>query len=146
MTSAALIDPDVLMIGDLRQHRRGPEPKRPYLCVSAWCAHCRHPHIFPWPDNFRLESVEVVDLTCRGDRPWAGRRVLVGLDPDRRAEHQRLSEHHAEQLRRFLVERRLAHQFADQRARDRTYYRDYPDALPLPTPCLPFVPQFSSHP
>jgi hypothetical protein len=129
ITSAALADPnDVLLVGDLMVHRKGAEPRRPYLQVAAWCPFCRHEHFLPWPDVFRLDSVEPVELPCRGGPQFGGRRVFVGLDPGRRAEQKRISDDFAASLRRFLVQRRLERQLVESRLGDRSYLRDFPEA------------------
>jgi hypothetical protein len=129
ITSAALADPDVLLVGDLQVHRKGAEPRRPYLQCVAYCPTCRHEHFFPWPDVFRLDSVEPVELPCRGGLQFPGRRAFVGLSPRRRAEHQRIADDFAASLRRFLVQRKLERQFAESRAADRSYLRDCPDVI-----------------
>jgi hypothetical protein len=115
-------------VGSLEIHRRGPERLRPYLQVHVWCPHCRSYHTFPRPDSFRLEAtVGPVEMPCRC-RPFDGKAVYLGLDPDSRAEQRRLAESFQASLRRWNIQRRLERQFAESRAESRAYLRECPEA------------------
>ena len=124
VTTAALSDPAILLVGVLRQHRRGAIPGRPYLDLLAHCPVCRCIHTLPWPDVFRLDAAELVAAPCpRG--PWKGQRIAIGLDPVRMAEHRRIATDFASRLRRWRAERRLA----EASAIDRKHFREW-DLLP----------------
>ena len=113
-----------VLVGDLRQHRRGPIPGRPYQMIEAWCPACRDMHSLSLPDVFPIDGVELVDAPCnRG--PWAGQRIAVGLDPGRRAEHRRVAADFAARLRRWRVEQGLRHQLAAERKLDRVHHREW---------------------
>jgi hypothetical protein len=128
-TIAALQDPDVLLVSSLETHRRGPEKLRPDLQIHVWCPHCRHHHHFPWPESFRLEAaLGPVEMPCRC-RPFDGKAVYLGLDPDQRGAQRWLAESFRATLRRFEIQRRLERQFAETRAADRSYLRDFPEAI-----------------
>ena len=121
LTIHAVPASDPVLVGTLRAHRLGRVKGRPVLTCEAWCAFCRGPHAVEWPDPpFGLECVRPLKVPCRSG-PFAGREVMVGLDPDRHAEHARLVRHHAQALRRWRSEQRLRHQFAEARAIDRKH-------------------------
>jgi hypothetical protein len=123
VTTAALADSDVLLVGTLHQHRRGTIAGRPYLQIVVHCPICKAPHYLPWPDTFRLDSAEMVTAPCPKG-PWAGGRVAVSLDPDRMAEHRRMASDFAARLRRWKTEARLREQFATERSKERAYRRE----------------------
>ena len=129
VTTAALSDPAILLVGVLRQHRRGAIPGRPYLDLLAHCPVCRCIHALAWPDVFRLDAVELVDAPCpRG--PWEGQRIAVGLDPTRLAEHRMEVAGFTARLRRWRSEQRLRHRLAEEREANRRHLAEGWDVLP----------------
>jgi hypothetical protein len=123
MTTSALSDSAILLVGPLAQHRRGSIPGRPHLELLAHCPVCRCVHAMPWPDVFRLDGAELVDAPCPKG-PWKGQRIAVALDPTRMAEHRREAADFAARLRRWRVETRLRRSLAEARALDRKHLAD----------------------
>ena len=124
LTIYAVPPSEPVLVGTLRMHRLGRVKGRPVLACEAWCAFCKEAHAVEWPDPpFMMEGVVPTVPPCRSG-PFAGREIMVGLDPDRHAEHGRTIRHHAQALRRWRSEQRLRHQFAEARAIDRNCLRD----------------------
>jgi hypothetical protein len=121
LTIAALdlIDTIPLLVGGLRQHRRGPIPGRPYLRVIAHCPICRIPHSFAWQDTFRPDAVDLVTAPCARS-PWAREKIGIALDPDRQAENSRIAAGFTAALRRWRVEARLRNPLAVERVEARS--------------------------
>jgi hypothetical protein len=116
LTTAALQDADVLLVGPLLTHRRGPVRGRPYLALSIWCHECRHEHSFPFPDDGRPDVALPVSMPCREPCRWSGRRVYVAADPRRHDESRRALDRHALDLRRFLIRERIERELEMERA------------------------------
>lgn len=117
ITASSLEDPDVLLRGVLSIHHRGPERRRPYLMVTAYCPVCRHDHFFPWDDEFPLSAIIPVELPCR-DREIASRDGYLGLEDDRHEDNQRVMIEFRRLLARYKARKRMYGYFAMNRAGD----------------------------
>jgi hypothetical protein len=114
LTTQALVD-QPLLVGRLRQHRRGPVAGMPCLILEAWCPACRDVPCVAWPSPSRPDSVIVATSPCRRG-PWVGSGVAFGLDPERMSEHRKIMDSHAAAVRRFEVEQRFRHQLREDLA------------------------------
>jgi hypothetical protein len=120
-----------LLLGTLSMHRRGPEKGRPVLTLDIYCAWCRHDHSITLPDTpTPIEIVHPLVAPCPSG-PLAGETIFAMVDPRRANEAREMIRHFRASLRRFLVERRIRHQFAETREVDRRHRLEW-DVLPTP--------------
>ncbi len=125
-TLLALASDEPVLYGRLGCHRFGPDRGRPTLSLAAWCPWCKDRHAADVPEALagRLDIAIPINAPCRVGA-FAGRTIHLVIDPDHAAEARRTIRHHGQALRRFLVERRLRHQFAESRRHAREW-----DVLP----------------
>jgi hypothetical protein len=129
MTIHAIKKPDVLLVGALDTHCRGPEKLRPYLVVVVPCPYCHDSHTFPWPTEFRPDAaIGPVDVPCCSPE-YAGKRVFVCLDPSRRAGFERFAGEYRASLRRWETQKKLEREWIILNDEERVYVRDYPDGM-----------------
>jgi hypothetical protein len=112
------------LVGVPRMHCRVKIRERPALCCSAWRLYCKEAHEVEFPDPpLPLEVAILLGAPCRSG-PFAGAAVILGLDPARNAEHNRLVLHHAQAVRPWRWEGRLRRWLAGARERDRRHLAD----------------------
>jgi hypothetical protein len=98
---------ELLLVGRLRMHRRGPRSGEPCLAIDVWCPHCKRFHHHGWVDGtagspvrIRLDVVDHRAAHCTVGPlsvPGSG-GYYIGLDPSHAAYNRRILRQHREAL------------------------------------------------
>jgi hypothetical protein len=126
MLTIHAVPPEVpVLVGRLVMHRLGRIKGRPVLSCSIWCPWCRDDHAVEFPEPpFGLECVTPLQAPCRSG-PFVGATVMVGLDPERQAEHGELVRHFSQSLRRWRSEQKFRAEMFEARAIDRKHVAEW---------------------
>jgi hypothetical protein len=72
---------DVLLVGRLYMHRRGPVRGKPTLGIEVWCPYCKRHHVHGWDTiPLRADSVSHRSAHCDGEEPRLS-DYWIGPDP-----------------------------------------------------------------